>query len=161
MKKEFLISLFLHALLLGSMMIPGCNGASQGDKEQTDKQNKPGHDDAGEIVPKGKPSSSPIQIEIVESFPKKEEKLGEDCPDGQWFGGIGIYEGVNSHSDTTVDKVIDGYPAHKAGMLAGDVIVYPSSYLIRGEPGTVLSITVNRDGKFINFQITRDKICIK
>lgn len=85
------------------------------------------------------------------------------------FSGIG----VNVRSDRkglAVVSVIDDTPAARAGLRAGDHIVavgdrslagHPSSYatgLIRGKPGTEVTITVERDGKRSVRRIERARV---
>jgi carboxyl-terminal processing protease len=74
------------------------------------------------------------------------------------FSGIGVTVG-RGPGGLTVQQVIDDTPAAKAGLRVGDTIVavgrellagHPSAYgigLIKGEPGTSVTITVQRDGK--------------
>lgn len=74
------------------------------------------------------------------------------------FSGIGVT--VQPHDrGLVIAHVIPGTPADKAGLRPGDKIVavgrntlagHPSSYaigLIKGEPGTTVSITTERDGR--------------
>ena len=88
------------------------------------------------------------------------------------FGGIGIQFQV--YRDTVcVVEVIDGGPSEKVGMMPGDRIIAidgkPFSVKelggdeevrnrLRGKNGTKVSLTVLRNGKKINFDITRGNI---
>lgn len=58
---------------------------------------------------------------------------------------------------TEVALVHKGYPADKAGLLAGDVL--KSVEEIRGEPGTQLVLLVVRGSKEFEVTLTREKIC--
>ena len=69
-----------------------------------------------------------------------------------------------------IDKVTEGGPAEKAGLLAGDIIVavdgtsvvgMPVSdgkALVQGKKGTTVQITVDRAGERITFDVKRDTI---
>ncbi len=87
------------------------------------------------------------------------------------FVGVGIY----MIADEETQKVVVYYPipdspAEKAGVKAGDIIVsvdgieYPFEEFntiaekIRGEAGTKVKLVVERDGKQLNFEITREKV---
>lgn len=85
------------------------------------------------------------------------------------FSGIGVtVQGVPK--GLRVANVIDGTPAAKAGLRVGDVIVavgrntlagHPANYgisLVKGEPGTKVTITVERDGRRTRETIERAEI---
>ena len=87
------------------------------------------------------------------------------------FEGIGIT--FNVPNDTAIVlSTIPGGPSEKAGLIQGDRIIKvddkviagvktPQDSMIRlmkGPKGTKVTITVNRDGTLIPFDITRDKI---
>lgn len=85
------------------------------------------------------------------------------------FSGIGVTI-RDGDRGLVVQQVIDDTPAAKAGLQVGDTIVavgrdllagHPSSYgtsLIKGEPGTTVTITVERDGRRIVREIERAEI---
>ena len=72
-----------------------------------------------------------------------------------------------------IDKVTEGGPAEKAGLLAGDIIVAvdgtsvigmpvdEGKTLVQGKKGTTVAITVDRAGEQITFQVKRDTIQTK
>ena len=87
------------------------------------------------------------------------------------FDGIGIQ--FNVPNDTAIVlSVIPGGPSEKAGLMQGDRIIKvnerviagsdtPQDTMVRlmkGPSGTKVTITVNRDGTSIPFEITRGKI---
>lgn len=89
------------------------------------------------------------------------------------FGGLGII--INKIGDyTTVLEPIDNTPAQRVGMIAGDKIVEVNGEnvigmdidklirLLKGKPGTIVNVTVERVGKedWITFEIVRDVIPI-
>jgi carboxyl-terminal processing protease len=90
------------------------------------------------------------------------------------FGGLGIEIGIRD-GVLTIIAPIDGTPAEKAGLKAGDKIVKIDGGLtrglklteavkkLRGKPGTKVALTVLREGegKLLDFTITRNIIKIK
>jgi carboxyl-terminal processing protease len=104
--------------------------------------------------------------------PKDFRSLNEGL-DGGNFAGVGIVLDVDPISKSLlVVQTIDGGPADKAGVQAGDVItnvddktteglsIEQDSALIRGKAGTSVQLTVLRKGetKPIIFMITRETI---
>ncbi len=89
------------------------------------------------------------------------------------FGGLGIEVGMRD-AQITVLRVIDGNPAAKAGIEAGDRIVQVDEEStvtmglsdavdhMRGDPGTTVTLYIRREGtdKVKNFPITRDVITL-
>lgn len=89
------------------------------------------------------------------------------------FGGLGIEVGMRDGMITII-RVIDGNPAAKAGIEAGDRIVQIDEEStvtmsineavehMRGDPGTTVSLYVRRDGvdKPKRFAVTRDVITL-
>ena len=90
----------------------------------------------------------------------------------------GKYEGVGIEIAVRDDKLIviapiDGTPADKAGVLAGDFIisidgedsiditVQDAVQKIRGEKGTEVILTLQRGNKILDVKITRDQIILK
>ncbi len=86
------------------------------------------------------------------------------------FGGIGIYATLNDEGRVIVSSPIAGGPSDKIGILAEDVIYAVDDQetigmdldavvaLMRGEVGTEVKITVERDNELKDFVITRDYI---
>lgn len=85
--------------------------------------------------------------------------------------GIGIQMGLDEKTKKlTVIAPIEDTPAAKAGLLAKDIITKINGKstegmdtnqavsLIRGEPGTIVNLTIQRDGQEKEFKITRAKI---
>ena len=72
-----------------------------------------------------------------------------------------------------IDKVTEGGPAEKAGLLAGDIIVAvdgksvigmpvdEGKALVQGKKGTTVELTVDRAGEQLTFQVKRDTIQTK
>jgi carboxyl-terminal processing protease len=101
-------------------------------------------------------------------FPPAESKAFEEEISGN-FEGVGMEIDVKDEQLTVVSP-LKGSPAEKAGMRAGDMILLingePSKGLtvenavrkIRGPKGSVVVLSVVRDGKPIEISITRDVI---
>ncbi len=101
--------------------------------------------------------------------PEEAEEFQGDL-DGS-FEGIGAELGKEENSIIVISP-IDGYPAQKAGLKPKDVILKidgePATDIsiseavkkIRGPKGTKVTLTVVRDGKPFDLEITREKIDI-
>jgi len=88
------------------------------------------------------------------------------------FEGIGAQLGKDADNNIIIVSPISGYPAEKAGLMPKDIIAEidgSSAYdltiseavdKIRGEKGTAIKLTIVRDGKPIEFSITRETIDI-
>lgn len=148
-----LLSSLLHLLILILTLTasPVSEDIQTNDKTQ--------HDDHKNIVPKQVEVSlveqEPAPDAIPEPLKPKAIKADDDCKD--WFGGIGIRESIVG----IVYEVVNGYPAHKAGILVGDRITPVSDRDIRGEVGTLISISVYRSSteETLHLTLIRDKIC--
>ena len=103
-------------------------------------------------------------------FPPEDSKIFKEDVNGE-FSGVGMEIGVKN-STLTVIAPIEGTPAEKAGLRAGDKIVKVNGQdsgdmaveeavkLIRGQRGTEVSLTIFRDGwdNVKDFKIIRDVI---
>ncbi|WP_303290983.1 S41 family peptidase [Marinobacter sp. SS5-14b] len=101
--------------------------------------------------------------------PKDYEEL-EESTSGE-FGGLGIEVGMENGFIKVISP-IDDTPAQKAGVQAGDLIIKldekpvkgmsleEAVNLMRGKPGTVLTLTIMREGENapIEIDVTRDVI---
>lgn len=101
--------------------------------------------------------------------PKDYEEL-EESTSGE-FGGLGIEVGMEN-GFVKVISPIDDTPAQKAGVQAGDLIIKldekpvkgmsleEAVNLMRGKPGTLLTLTIMREGEStpIEIDVTRDVI---
>jgi len=87
------------------------------------------------------------------------------------YGGIGCL--IRNNGDyAIVTEVYKGFPADKAGIKAGDLIkkvdgqflkgtaVEQVSEKLKGEPGTIVSLTIERNGKEIECQLKRERISL-
>ncbi|HEY1728575.1 MAG TPA: S41 family peptidase [Candidatus Baltobacteraceae bacterium] len=80
--------------------------------------------------------------------------------DAQAFGGVGLSIGIDDATkQLKVESVIEGGPAEKVGIQADDMVVSidgkptkgksldDDSKMLRGKPGTLVHLTILRDGK--------------
>ncbi|MBV8067777.1 MAG: S41 family peptidase [Candidatus Eremiobacteraeota bacterium] len=104
-------------------------------------------------------------------FTPDEFKAFNDALDPKRIGGIGVMiEPDAASGDVRVTYVLPGTPAERAGLAVGDIIttidtkpikglsVDAVSGRLRGNPGTVVSVTVQRSGASSAFTITRDNV---
>lgn len=142
MKRYYLISLILHCLLLIATIKatpPKKSGSGQGNSIEVSTESGEGSNGDG-----GDSDNKKI-------ITKGEDGEGEPCDD--WYGGIGIIQDFENE----ITYVAPGYPADNAGIRLGDVIV--SQGEIRGEPGTILELTIFRKKIKLTFKLIREKIC--
>jgi hypothetical protein len=105
----------------------------------------------------------PGKIPAVSTPPEKKSPVGiKQCEGDKWFGGIGIMD--DWMQGDVIEQVYAGYPAARAGLKVGDKILYvdglpPDIGQIRGEPGTVVILTISRLGATYQIPIVREKIC--
>lgn len=149
MKSAFMWSLLAHLSLILVLLVPHCNPKiSYKDDSSINIQLF----DEPQATPGPTPQASPEQEkrDIVEAGGE-----GPECE--RWYGGIGIYHNGNNN---TIERVIEGYPAYRAGLREGDRILSDNDSII-GEPGTQLILYIERDGETIEFVLTREKICVE
>jgi carboxyl-terminal processing protease len=88
------------------------------------------------------------------------------------YGGIGSL--VRPSGDyVVINEVYKGFPADKAGIRAGDLLKKVDGVSLRGlptdkvseklkgNPGTDINLTIERNGKEIDYQLKREKIIMK
>lgn len=131
---NFVLSLLLHTLLLtlGFVAAP--------------KQSTPVTPPTVEVQLTGSQSSSSLQ----------DPGDGIGCPDGEWFGGVGLEHDLFTNR---IPKAPSGYPAYRAGVRVGDILL--NEYELRGDPGTEVQIQVDRADQILVFKAVRTKICVK
>lgn len=138
MKKYMLISICLHALIM--LQISGTNEETTMYKDEIVK-----------VIPK----TEEVEISVIEDDKDGVVKKAEpkECPSS--YGGIGI-----EIRGQVIQTVYQGYPAHKAGMLAGDIIMSISGTgEIRGTVGTSVDIVILRNNTEFKLTLTRESIC--
>lgn len=161
----FIMSAAIH-IASGALIIAViATSTGNGGKDKTQGKGRGKHDGVSnaEVIPK----KNTIEINVVETpksgeivtkqIPKKRSINAEkECP-GKWYGGIGIQSTGNVQD--VISVVFEGYPADLAGLKAGDIIVWVDGGLITGIPGTMLHMSINRNGSIIDFSIVRGKVC--
>ncbi len=104
-------------------------------------------------------------------FTPAEFKAFNEALDPQRIGGIGVMIEPDPLSGSVrISYVLPGTPAERAGLRVGDVIVTVNgtptkglnvegvSGLLRGKPGTVVAVSLRRDGSPVAASITRDNV---
>lgn len=171
MKKYYFISSVLHLIfILMVILLPNGNGDGSGkgegvgahEKKSEESKNGSNNQNNKKIIPKS------IEVTIV-TQPKKgvsvkkpptKKSIGiKECKGKAWYGGIGI---EHDYTTSMITRVAEGYPAFKAGIQAGDVLVNLDRISIIGEPGTYVHFTVKRsDNSYKMYNLVREKICIQ
>jgi len=107
--------------------------------------------------------------EYSEYYTESETEEFEELNFGQ-YGGIGIVYRKPTEDFCKLEQVYPNTPAAKAGMKAGDEITHlngesvigmtstETQKIMRGEPGTELSLTILRNGVSIDLTMKREKI---
>ena len=85
------------------------------------------------------------------------------------YGGIGTYVTQDKKTGSIIlVNPFEGAPAYKAGLKAGDVLLKVDdksvvglsldevTSIMKGEAGTTVNIEINRDGKKLSFDVTRE-----
>lgn len=100
---------------------------------------------------------------------EKEAKEFQNDLSGNIGGGVGAEIGVRNGQPTII-RTLDGNPAQKAGVHAGDIILGVNDEsvvgqdpdevvkLIRGDVGTTVKLTLRRGNETKTFSITREEI---
>jgi len=157
--KNYFLSAFMHIALLIVITLGGGSGgdAPKGDSEV--------HSEFASMpVTTIQERDKPVEVSLVErsddqeaelQLTKKKEMVNTDqkCPNF-WYGGIGVMTEGRS-----IVKVYRGYAADAAGLLVGDKIGGISEPQILGTPGTMLYMTIDRNGQLLHFSIMRVKVC--
>ncbi len=85
------------------------------------------------------------------------------------FGGLGVEVSIDENYITVVSP-IDGTPADRAGIKAGDLILKIGKHstkkmslpeaisLMRGDPGSKIMVTIGRKGKIMDLEVIREVI---
>ncbi len=114
-----------------------------------------GRTESDKVIPK------PIEYTIVSrvsggvgSKPKKSKNKTE-CK--KFYGGVGVQ---SSYINEQIVSVYPGYPADRAGIKVGDVVLNPMD-LVRGKIGTTVKLQIKNDSGIVVYNLIREKICIE
>jgi len=104
-------------------------------------------------------------------YPESEIEDYKFMQTGQ-YGGVGAM--VHKIDDyCVIAEPYEGFPAQKAGLMAGDKVleinavsakgknVSDLSKILKGEPGSKVKVKIERQGKEMDFEITREEIQLK
>lgn len=132
----FIFSLLVHALFF----VPAL---------KDDRPSKASFKEGVEVAG-GAKYKQPVTIRLI----PKGTGMTKTCP--------GSYSGVGVMCESAINEcmivhVPEGYPAHRAGVKAGDIAINYSE--LRGKAGTPAEIIVRRDGVIIKYKVIREVIC--
>jgi len=155
MKRAFSLSTLIHACIVTAFIFSlpkGCTGDRGNGKEHKQASGTSGEKSTAFTEAAKDDGTVEILSEGEVEVPAK-QKVKHTCKES--FGGIGIQMGLYSE----VVEIPEWYPAYKAGIRLGDIILNNES--IRGEPGTFVSVRVLRKNEELTFIIKRGIICYK
>lgn len=95
-----------------------------------------------------------IQVKLI---PKSNGSGKKMCP--RTYNGIGVTRQSVGEFDEHphVIEVAEGYPAYRAGIKVGDVLL--NWYQLVGDKGTPVVVKIMRDGVYMEFNTIREEIC--
>lgn len=115
-------------------------------------------------------SGSCFNLDKYSAYLTLEDYVDAVDPD-QEFCGIGIYSSFNKYTKVyKVSNCFEGGPADRAGLRRGDIIEAIDGYdvydmeldtvsrLIRGEPGTTVTLKVLRDDELLDIDVVREPV---
>ncbi len=116
-----------------------------------------------------KPKEEALVVSLVEyvetgnNDSRRTVSKNGDIKSNEYYWGIGIYSETKDNCEYVIE-VYDGYPAQRAGVLAGDVICHIDDVamigdnLLRGNRPRTMTITIIRDNKYFDIKISREQI---
>jgi predicted metalloprotease with PDZ domain len=151
------VSVLIHATLFFILSLAGGDGDEKKEEKSSASSSirvnivdKPSEKKTEPKPPVPKNKSTII---VQQKKPLEQEYIDHKCD--EWYGGIGVqYEDMDSGIISHVGK---GYPADRAGIIVGDLVV--DSEEIRGKPGTKVTVKIMRGSKLLIFNMIREKIC--
>lgn len=157
MKKSILFSVLIHAILLLFLISLGGDFSLNANNGSGKFENGGNKDNNHEIVNK---DSNPVEIKVIDSNKSKDlvkqaksNNKKSDCE--KWFGGIGVT--YNSMTGI-ISAVHEGYPAHKAGIQTGDILLNSD---VEGEVGESVFVYIkDASGQNKMYTLVREKICV-
>lgn len=149
------LSVMMHLIIVLALFMTTRGGEGDGNKDEKEGEYK---DDLVEIQIIPKPEKDPSKENNDEegiSINKYSTHLDNNGECKAFYGGIGIMQDFFTNK---ILEVYKGYPADKKGIKPGDTL---EGKLERGEPGSIVHLTILRNNSIIEKDITRDKICYK
>jgi C-terminal processing protease CtpA/Prc len=149
----FSLSAFFHILILYSMTSTPPPAVAQKTSTNSMKINviEKARD---EVVKRKETATTKVsKISLKHKLKKKKAVKKINCKDS--YNGIGI----TKSGSCVITRVFKGYPADKAGLLSGDLIISPDCGQIRGPEGSTIHMKIMRGSHVINLDIVREKIC--
>lgn len=131
--------------------------------EDVDKKELVNNAISGMLATLGDPYSVYMDQDVTDDF---NERLYGD------YTGIGAEITMNEKGEVIIYNPFEGSPAEKAGLKKGDIVLKIDgksvegktssevSKLIKGMTGSKVSITISRDGKEMDFNLTRENIVL-
>ena len=157
---SILLHLFVIIIIGGAATSGGVLGMGKGDGNAKAGSKYKGVEIPGKVQERERPTEVTIieRIKDKDAPIKKAVNADKDCPEA-WYGGIGIQSRFGGALGDEVAIVYRGFPADLAGLTVGDIIYNVEGGEILGSPGTVVRMTIIRNGKYIQMNITRGKVC--
>jgi predicted metalloprotease with PDZ domain len=158
---SFLLSILIHASLL--LIITSGKNSKAKEKSSsvkisivdkpTDKEIKSNKT----LIPPSE-NKSKVVVKKKKKAKQRQQYVDHECE--QWYSGIGV---MNSQDGSCViTHVGKGYPADRAGIVIGDLILNDGVECPgRGPLGTHITVRVMRGTKVLVFNLVREKICEK
>lgn len=154
----FLISLLTHLAAITAVILLGGKNPEVALPSESKLTNSKPKKNPSKFEP---PQASTVELSIFDLGVKKASpKKALKCPDGFWYGGVGIsheMQNVAGKWRVIISEVAKGYPAYEAGVRVRDELLNPDDLL--GEVGSTVEIQVKRNGTSLIFLTTRAKIC--
>ncbi len=121
-------------------------------------------DKPSEIIVKSKlvlPTNGNVHKPKEKEVPPEQKVVEHKCDES--YDGIGIQFDYMSTQMCKIAYVAKGYPADRAGILVGDLLLSDSKSDVdcpgRGKAGSMLTIQLIRNGQHLTKTMVREKIC--
>lgn len=161
MIRSILISLAIHLsiFMLGKGGLSDKNDVKAGGIKDKPSEKNTIKVSVVEVRPIEEKSKIAVDKKKKKKIVSRQEYQENDCENH--YSGIGVvYEGMGD-SSCVVEKVGVGYPAYRAGIRAGDVLLHDEDGGCpgRGPLKSLAVIRVMRNGEILTFEMYREKIC--
>lgn len=162
MRIALILSILAHVALLIVLSKRGGEGDGDGKASAKKHENikvsiidKPSDKEVKQKQIPPPENKSKVVVKKKKKVPPEQKYVDHKCAD--WYGGVGIqHPSPGSYEVAYVGK---GYPADRAGILVGDLVLNGDE--LRGTPGTKVVVHVMRGSRALTFYLVREKICTK